>query len=280
VNSQKKLIIVEEMFLDIGKQMLETSYTLNLGQLLKIALKLQKYLWQKLKLEKIQNLNRATTNKQVGYIVLEVGTIVVVIDNHMAIIQVQIRKNIIEDVLLDGRSRVNIIIEQLRLRLGLPKPKPTPYNLRMANQTTTKPMGLIRDVKIYVRGIPYITTFNILVFQNSVVDSSYCMLLGRPWLRDVKMAHDWRSNIVPIQGNGIVRTIIVTKHVGSEVRRPKMLMCYDYHNGIIEEEEDIIFVIELKLFSIGTISLLETIQFVKTTDVGIMDTNAKTSILE
>jgi hypothetical protein len=30
VNSQRKLIIIEEIFLDIGKQMLETSYTLNL----------------------------------------------------------------------------------------------------------------------------------------------------------------------------------------------------------------------------------------------------------
>jgi hypothetical protein len=30
MNSQEKLIIVEEIFLDIGKQMLETSYTLNL----------------------------------------------------------------------------------------------------------------------------------------------------------------------------------------------------------------------------------------------------------
>jgi hypothetical protein len=42
--------------------------------------------------------------------------------------------------------------------LGLPKPKPTPYNLRMAYQTTTKLMGLIRDMKIYVHGIPYIIT--------------------------------------------------------------------------------------------------------------------------
>jgi hypothetical protein len=50
----------------------------------------------------------------------------------MAIIQVQIGKNTIEYVLLDGGSRINFIIEQLKLRLGLPKPKPTPYNLRMA----------------------------------------------------------------------------------------------------------------------------------------------------
>jgi hypothetical protein len=42
-----------------------------------------------------------------------------------------------------------------------------------------------------------------IVLQNSVVDSSYSMLLGRPWLRDVKMAHDWGSNIITIQGNGL-----------------------------------------------------------------------------
>ncbi len=80
--------------------------------------------------------------------------------------------------------------------MELPKPKPTPDNLRMVDQTTTKPVGLIRDLKIYVHGIPYITTFTI--FQNSVVDYNYSMLLGRPWLRDVKVAHDWGNNIVTI----------------------------------------------------------------------------------
>ncbi len=60
---------------------------------------------------------------------------------------------------MDGGSRINIIIEQLRIRLGLPKLKPAPYNLRMTNQTTTKLTGLIRNLKIYVHGIPYITMF-------------------------------------------------------------------------------------------------------------------------
>ncbi len=67
------------------------------------------------------------------------------------------------------------------------------------------------------------------------------MLLGRPWLRDVKVAQDWGSNIIIIQGNVIVKTIIITKHLGGEVRRPKMLLCYNYQNGITYEEEDIIF---------------------------------------
>ncbi len=178
VNSQRKRIIVEEIFLDISKQMLETNYILNLGQLFKITHELKKYIWQKLKLEKTQSVSKITTKKQVVFSVLEVRIAIIVIDNHMVIIQIQIGKNIIEHVLLDGGSGVNIITKQLRLRLGLPKPKPTPYNFKMANQTITKSMGLIKDLNIYVHGIPYITMF--IVLQNNVVDFNYSMLLGRP----------------------------------------------------------------------------------------------------
>jgi hypothetical protein len=79
-------------------------------------------------------------------------------------------------------------LKQLRLRLGIPKPKLVPYNLRMADQITTKPMGLIKDLKIYVHDILYLTTF--IVLQFNVVDFCYFMLLGKPWLRDAKVAHD------------------------------------------------------------------------------------------
>jgi hypothetical protein len=58
----------------------------------------------------------------------------------------------------------------------------------MVNQTTTKLVGLIKDLKIYVHNIPYIATF--LVLQNIIVDSNYSMLFGRPWFKDVKLAHD------------------------------------------------------------------------------------------
>ncbi len=57
-----------------------------------------------------------------------------------------------------------------------------------------------------------------------------------------------------------------------------MLLCYDYQSGIIDEEEDIIFVIEPVLFSIRTINLPETIQSVKTTNVEIMDPNFQAKI--
>jgi hypothetical protein len=78
-------------------------------------------------------------------------------------------------------------------------------------------MGLIHDVKIYVHNIPYITTFTML--QNNVIDVNYPMLLKKPWLRDAKVAHDWGNNIMAIQGNGTVRTIVLTKHLEVKAKR-------------------------------------------------------------
>jgi hypothetical protein len=60
------------------------------------------------------------------------------------------------------------------------------------------------------------------------------MLLGRPWLRDVKMSHNWGNNIITIQGTNTIRTIHVTKKVGAPTNYPKVLVCYDFHSRIFD----------------------------------------------
>jgi len=66
----------------------------------------------------------------------------------------------------------------------------------MVDQTIAKPLGLIKNLKILVHGIPYAITS--IVIQNNVLNSSYSMLLSYPWLKDVKMFHNW-GNIIIIQ---------------------------------------------------------------------------------
>jgi hypothetical protein len=51
------------------------------------------------------------------FVILNINTTWVTINNHMATIQVQIGRNTIDDVLVDGGSGVNIIIEKLRAKL-------------------------------------------------------------------------------------------------------------------------------------------------------------------
>ncbi len=87
---------MEQIFQDINKQMMETTYTLRLSQLLQITPNLNKYMWQKLKLKKPN-----ITSKMISSVAtmvethFEVDTIVIKVDNQMAIIQVQVGKNIV-----------------------------------------------------------------------------------------------------------------------------------------------------------------------------------------
>jgi hypothetical protein len=115
--------------------------------------------------------------------------------------------------LLDGKANVNIITKNLKTKLGLPKLRPIPYHLKMAYWNMTRPLGIIENLKIHIHGISYVATFTIL--QNSVVDSSYFMLLGRPWLTNAKVTHDWDNNVIIVQGNGTIRTILVNKKLGT-----------------------------------------------------------------
>ncbi len=120
----------------------------------------------------------------------------ITIDHLMAMIQVQVNKNFIDDVLIDGGSKINIITENLRVQLGMSKPNPVLYNLHMMDQIIAKPLGLIKVLKIFVHGIPCIIIFTII--DINVLDSNYSMLLKRPWVRDAKISHDWGTNIVII----------------------------------------------------------------------------------
>jgi len=93
----------------------------------------------------------------------------------------------------------------------------------MVDRTTIKPRGFICDLNRYIHGILYIITLKVL--QNNVININYSMLLGKAWLRDAKVAHDWGNNIVTIQRNGMIKTIVVVKHLRTKVKRPEMLLC-------------------------------------------------------
>jgi hypothetical protein len=76
----------------------------------------------------------------------------------------------------------------------------------------TIPLGIIKNLKIHIHGIPYIATFTVL--KNNVVDSSYYMLLGRLWLKDAKVTHDWGNNVIIVQSNGTIKTISINRKLG------------------------------------------------------------------
>ncbi len=71
----------------------------------------------------------------------------------------------------------------------IPHPKLTLNTFWMVDQTITKMVRLIKDFKIQIHGIPYIAMF-VVMKNNIILDSSYSMLLGRPWLCNAHVTHD------------------------------------------------------------------------------------------
>ncbi len=130
---------------------MENKCTLTLGQFFNLTLDLMKYVF--FKLSPIMLIKNLVSNPTI---------ILVIVDLQMVVIQVQIGKNIVEDVLLDSGFGVNIIIEELKKWLKLPILKLDPYNLEMASQIIAKHIGLIKNLKIHVHKFIYIITFIIL----------------------------------------------------------------------------------------------------------------------
>jgi hypothetical protein len=53
------------------------------------------------------------------------------------------------------------------------------------------------------------------------------VLLGRPWLIDAKVTHDWGNNVIIVQGDGTIKIISNNRKLGAETRKPQVLVCYD-----------------------------------------------------
>jgi len=183
---------------------------------------------------------------------------IVAVDRHMPIISVMIGTNKLDDVLLDGGSGVNVITEQERCRLGLPTPTAAPYKLRMADGTLVQPVGLLRNIKIHIHGIAYTIILTVISCQD--VKSAYTLLLGRPWLRDARVIHDWSNDQIQIMGDGTIRTIPVNRELGLEATTPETLVCYNYVEGLSDNEESILLAAEEFLHPIGTIAISDFYQ--------------------
>jgi hypothetical protein len=48
-------------------------------------------------------------------------------------------------------------------------------------------------------------------------------------------------NTITIQGASTIRTIPIIKKLGALTKRLEVLVCYDFHYGIFDEKEDLMF---------------------------------------
>ena len=96
-------------------------------------------------------------------------------------IEVMMVDKVIPNVLVDGGSRLNILLELTIKRLGLSLTGPSPFIINMANQSLAVPLGMMKDCRNSTGGDQYVVTFNVIKMHSN--KDIFFLLLGRPWLR-------------------------------------------------------------------------------------------------
>ena len=105
-------------------------------------------------------------------------------DEQSPSIKVTIRGEEIARTIVHGGLGVNVIDKTTCDKLGITKWDACPFSFRMADTSTVRPLGLIRQLDVILGG----HTFQIfaMVLHMEVV-GAYPLLLGRPWLKTVNI---------------------------------------------------------------------------------------------
>ena len=93
-------------------------------------------------------------------------------------VEVMIVDKVVPNVLVDGGSGLNIMPERTLKQLGLHLIGPSPFITNMANQTSSVPLGMVKDCRNHTGGEEYIVTFHVIKMYST--KDTFPILLGRP----------------------------------------------------------------------------------------------------
>jgi hypothetical protein len=102
----------------------------------------------------------------------------------------------------------------------------------------------------------YIQNLSYSVANGRYFPKAYSMLLGRPWVKQAKVHHDW--------GNNILRIIIDTKTMTLSTKKqimvhPSQKPCnlndiYDWEGGLMDGDKECLYHVVPKLLHVGEVS--------------------------
>jgi hypothetical protein len=152
-------------------------------------------------------------------------------------IDVTIDGILIRGVQVDGGSSVNLMNYDTMLSLQLSGLHETRLVLHMAHQSRIKPKGILLKVKTMISGLIYFIDF--VVFQQLTPNTSYPILLGRPWLYQAKAKDDWGRGILTIgSGKSKVRLQMYPSKYYGETQWESADLTSDFGYDSDDEDED------------------------------------------
>lgn len=140
-------------------------------------------------------------------------------------------------MLIDGGAGVNIVTRATCERMGWLDWLPAPFLVRMADQRRVRPLGILNGIVLDVGGIPFAMSFVVMGMEEA--NDEYNLLLGRPWLRQAKVRHNWEHNRLTIRrGRKKVKVSLREHRQLSSAVWPVIAETVNMVEGLADEEEE------------------------------------------
>ena len=159
-----------------------------------------------------------------------------VVDTSSPAITVIVKGKEITGTIIDGGSGVNVISRRTCDNLGIREWESCPFWLRMADTSSVRPTGLIRDLEVTIGGHAF--RISAVVLQLNV-QGAYPLLLGRPWLRTAHIKQNWQKNIITFwHAKTKVQVATQQRAVTSKEATPLYAESINMLEGLPDEEID------------------------------------------
>ena len=127
----------------------------------------------------------------------------------------------------------------------------------MADTSTVRPLGLIRQLKVIVGG--YSFQISAVVLQLDSVQA-YPLLLGRPWLKTANIKQNWNKNILTFRkGKNKIRVSTKEKITTSRQCFPIHAEAVNMSEGLDEKEESLYFNDNPKIIPLFEVDIIQTL---------------------
>ena len=180
-----------------------------------------------------------------------------IMDEQNPSIKVIIHGQEIENVIVDGGSGVNVINKTTCDKLGITKWEACPFWLRMADTSTVRPIGLLRQLDVVVGGHSFQISAVILHLE---AHGAYPLLLGRPWLKTANIKQNWNQNVLTFRkGKTKIRISTQNKVATNKQCLPIYAESVNMMEGLDEDEENQYFDDNPKIIPLFEIDILQAL---------------------